>query len=103
MSEPVKPVALRSPVGRRRFANGRTTAVSGSDARSRAGMASAKVVSSASSYSSGASVGAHQTRKPSSDRKVWSQWPAEFGRRSPISVAAIAATRRADGVSVDPM
>ena len=42
------------------------------------------------------SVGAHQTRTPSSERSVLSQCPPAFGRRSPSSVLAIAATRRAD-------
>ena len=37
MSEPVKPVAFRSPVGRLRLAKGRTTVVSGSASRSAVG------------------------------------------------------------------
>ena len=82
-SEPVRPVALRSPVAVRRLAHGSTTVRSGRAARSAAGTPSANAASRASSYSSVASVGAHQTRRPSSDRRVLSQWPAGYGRRSP--------------------
>ena len=63
-SDPVRPVALRSPVAWRRFANGRTTSRSGRAARSASGIPAANSASSASSYSSTAGVAAHQTRVP---------------------------------------
>ena len=45
-NEPVRPVALRSPPARRRFANGRTTLESGSAARSAAGTVAAAAAAS---------------------------------------------------------
>ena len=94
ISEPLNPVALRSPVAVRRLAHGSTTVRSGSPARSASGTPAAKAARRASSYSSVASVGAHQTCIPSSERSVLSQWAPEFGRRSPSSVWSIDATRR---------
>src|SRR5207245_11533321 len=51
-SELLSPVAFRSPVAVRRFANGRTTVTSRSAARSAGGTVAAKAPSTASSYSS---------------------------------------------------
>ena len=102
-NEPVSPVARRSPVGRRRFAKGRTTGVRQAR-RSAAGTPSANAASSASSYSSVAAVAAHQTRARSSERRIWSQCPPRA--RPPVAErrrAPIAATRRATEVSVAPM
>ncbi len=79
-----------SPTGGRRCGRG-------GRARSASGTPAAKAASRASSYSSVAAVAAHQTLSPSSERSVLSQCPPAAGRRSPSSVLAIAATRRADG------
>ncbi len=102
MSEPVSPVAFRSPVGRRRFANGRTTVVSGRPLVRRSGFHRRTPPSSASSYSSGASVAAHQTTHPLERPQCPEPVAAEFGRRSPSSVAAIAATRRRSSARSKP-
>jgi len=98
----VIPVAFRSPVGVRRFAHGSTSRVSGRAAAAGSTPA-ANADSRASSYSSYASVRAHQTRRSSVLRSAWSQWPDEDGRRSPSTVRAIAATRAATEPAVLPM
>ena len=84
--------AAGSPTGARRVRSGRA-------ARSASGTPAANAARSASSYSSVAAVAAHQTFRPSSERSVLSQCPPAAGRRSPSSVLAIAATRRATDAS----
>ena len=69
------PVRRRSPVGRRRVANGRTarSPSASSPARSASETPASNAASSASSYSSTAAVGAHQTRSATCSRRVLSQ------------------------------
>ena len=80
-----EPGRRRSPVGRRRFANGRTTPATRQGRRARSlGTAAAKAASSASSYSSTASVGAHQTRhRRGRLAGCAANGPPDYGRRSP--------------------
>ena len=87
ISEPLRPVDFRSPVGRFRLAKGRTTVVSGSAARSAAGTPSANAASSASSYSSGSVRGgppdAHAVERPERPEPVTARVRppvAELGR-----------------------
>ena len=100
--EPLSPVRFRTPVGVRRFANGSTTSESGRAARSVADTPSPNAPSNASSYSSTASVAAHQIRVCSSPLRTWSQWPPGCGRRSPSGVSRSARTRLGIEVGVAP-
>ena len=72
----------------RRLANGRTTSRSGRPPRSRVRDAvGERLEQRVLVFLGRASVGDHQTRTPSRQRRVCSQWPPEYGRRSPSSVA----------------
>ena len=89
---PVIPCAWRSPVGRRWFAQGSASAPGG-----RPGGAirpSPKASNSASRYSSGAPVSAHQIRIPrrSSPRRRCSHWPSAVG----LAVARHVGLQRGD-------
>ena len=101
--DPASPVVRRSPVGRRRLANGRTTPPPGKVVASSWGTPAAKAARSASSYSSTASVRAHQTRIGVDGLNVCSQCPVDCGRRSPRTVFWIAATRPPIVVVAAPM
>ena len=75
-----------APLPRPRLANGRTTAGSGSAARSASGTPAANASSSASSYSSVALVGAHQMRTESRPWRVLSQYPPAYGLAFPFGL-----------------
>ena len=87
------PVTCRSPVGRRRFAQGRSSAPAGRPGGSDGPTAAPKASRTASNASSGASVSANQIRARSMPRRRWSQWPSACGRRSPRTWWARARTR----------
>ena len=87
------PVSLRAPDVARSTAQGRTGSGAWRAARSAAGTPAAKASSRASSYSSGASVAAHQTRRSPGLRRKWSQSPDQAGFRSPGTVFARPAIR----------
>ena len=87
------PVSLRAPETARSTAHGRTGSGAYRAARSVAGTPAAKASSRASSYSSDASVAAHQTRRSPRFRRKWSQSPDQAGFRSPGTVFASPARR----------
>ena len=104
----VMPVSLRIPDGDRRTAHGRRLAATPAAlfttaARSASVIPAAKASSSASSYSSSASVPAHQTRRSPGLRRKCSHRPEAAGLASPGTVLTIAATRPATEPCVLPM
>ena len=97
------PVGFRIPDGARSTAQGIAMASPGSRAFSASGTPAAKASISASSYSSGASVDAHQTWRSGRFRRKWSQNPVQAGFRSPGTVFAIEDRRPATDPAVLPM
>ena len=93
ISDPARPVAFRSPVGRRRFAHGSTTDESGKDATSALDKPRLERREQRVLVFLDASVAAHHTRIDVRGSSVASQWPPECGRRSPSAVRCIDATR----------
>ena len=102
------PVSLRTPDGDRSTAHGRRLAGAvmtplAPTGRSASVIPAANASSSASSYSSRASVAAHHTRRSPGLRRKWSHRPDAAGFRSPATVFVMAAIRPATDPGVLPM
>ena len=100
--EPVRPVSRWAPDGLSRFAQGRSGSGWRRTSRTASGTDAANADRASSSYSSAASVSAHQTTRLDSSRRVLSQCPPGCGRRWPSSVAYSALTLAPSDLSLRP-
>ena len=100
--EPVRPVSRWAPDGLSRFAQGRSGSGWRRTSRTASGTDAANADRASSSYSSAASVSAHQTTRLDSSRRALSQCPPGCGRRWPSSVEYSALTLAPSDLSLRP-